>query len=186
MRTLAVAFVITVSAGGCRATETQQPPPRKLDARGVPLDLRADEVLRNPDGTCSFTPSVTCPPPEEATCNPPAPIPVHCPGAAAASAPKPEAVASAPKPEAAASAPKPEATAAATPSAEPATAATSIGSATMDADGTIVLQLRAEGPDAVGDALLRYAKDHPEYAKVLQHLGGLKPGESKPVPPWPD
>ena len=64
---------------------------------------------------------------------------------------------------------------------------TSIGSATMTADGTIVLSLRAEGPGAViGDTQLRYPKNHPDYQKILAHLGGLQPGESKPVSPWPD
>ena len=63
----------------------------------------------------------------------------------------------------------------------------SIGSATMEQDGTIVLMLRAEGPGGtVGDAMFRYPKTHPDYQKTLDHLGGLKPGESKPVPPWPE
>jgi hypothetical protein len=63
----------------------------------------------------------------------------------------------------------------------------SIGSATMEENGTIVLQLRAEGPDGkVGDGLLRYAPTHPKYAEVLRHLGGLEKGETKPVPPWPE
>ena len=63
----------------------------------------------------------------------------------------------------------------------------SVGSATMEEDGTIVLQLRAEGPDGkVGDGLLRYAPTHPKYAEVLRHLGGLERGETKPVPPWPE
>lgn len=63
----------------------------------------------------------------------------------------------------------------------------SIGSATMRADGTIVLELRAtDGHGTVGDALLEYPPGHPEYAGVLEHLGGLEPGESKPVAPWPD
>ena len=52
-------------------------------------------------------------------------------------------------------------------------------------DGTIVLQLRAEGPNAVGDAQLTYRKGDEDYAKILGHLGGLAPGESKPVPPFP-
>lgn len=62
----------------------------------------------------------------------------------------------------------------------------SIGSATMEADGTLVLMLRAEDEKtgARGDAFLRYPATHPKYAEVLRHLGGLKPGESKPVPPW--
>ena len=69
---------------------------------------------------------------------------------------------------------------------KPMTSDASIGSATMEADGTIVLQLRAEGPGMRGDALLRYPKGHKEYHNVLKHLGGLRPGESKAVPPWPE
>jgi len=63
----------------------------------------------------------------------------------------------------------------------------SLGSATMEEDGTIVLQLRAEGPEGrIGDGLLRYPPDHPQYQEILRHLGGLKKGETKPVPPWPE
>jgi hypothetical protein len=62
----------------------------------------------------------------------------------------------------------------------------SIGVATMQADGTIVLDLRAtDGAGATGDARLVYGKDHKDYQMVLDHLGGLAPGDSKPVPPFP-
>ncbi len=62
----------------------------------------------------------------------------------------------------------------------------SIGSANMEEDGTIILKLRAEGPKGlIGDALLRYPPGHPEYNNILRHLGGLKKGEVKQVPPWP-
>lgn len=61
----------------------------------------------------------------------------------------------------------------------------SIGSATMKDDGTIVLQLRAEGHGAIGDALLFYPPNHPRYNYILKHIGPIKPGENKPVPPWP-
>ena len=65
--------------------------------------------------------------------------------------------------------------------------AVSIGSATMQADGTIVLQLRAtDGSGMRGDARLTYPPGHPQYQKILAHLGGLRPGEEKPVPPWPE
>jgi len=65
--------------------------------------------------------------------------------------------------------------------------AESIGTATMTADRTIILDLRAQAPDGtVGDARLTYPKSHKDYAAILKHLGGLKPGEHKPVPPWPD
>ena len=93
---------------------------------------------------------------------------------------------------------KPEGTDAGAPATAPTMAAsaradgpgeaemTSIGTATMDPDGTIVLLLRATGPGVVGDGRITYAPTHAEYQNVLKHLGGLKPGESKPVPPWPD
>jgi hypothetical protein len=49
----------------------------------------------------------------------------------------------------------------------------------------IVLQLHATGEDGiVGDARLTYPRSHPHYEKVLRHLGGLRPGEMKPVKPW--
>jgi hypothetical protein len=55
----------------------------------------------------------------------------------------------------------------------------------MKSDGTIVLQLRAsDGTGLVGDARMEYPPNHPQYREVLQHLGGLRPGEQKPVPPW--
>ena len=64
--------------------------------------------------------------------------------------------------------------------------AASIGSATMARDGTITLQLMALAPGGVrGDALLTYRPGDPNYAKIRRHLGGLKPGEHKAVPPWP-
>ena len=69
-----------------------------------------------------------------------------------------------------------------TPTEQP----TSIGSATMEKDGTIVLQLRAQSGPTIGDAQFTYPPTHPQYGEILSHVGGLKPGESKPVPPWPD
>lgn len=64
----------------------------------------------------------------------------------------------------------------------------SIGMATMEPDGTIVLYLRAEDDEsgAVGDATLLYPRSDPDYRRVLDHLGGLSPGEEKPVRPFPD
>jgi hypothetical protein len=62
----------------------------------------------------------------------------------------------------------------------------SIGTATMQADGTVVLQLRAQTGPTVGDAQFSYPPSHPQYQQILDHLGGLAPGQSKPVPPWGD
>jgi len=65
-------------------------------------------------------------------------------------------------------------------------AADSIGVATMLDNGTIQLQLMARGDGGmVGDAMLFYPPTHKDYASVLEHLGGMKPGDSKPVPPFP-
>jgi hypothetical protein len=63
----------------------------------------------------------------------------------------------------------------------------SIGVATMLADGTIQLQLRAEGEGGmVGEALLSYPPTHAKYQYILDHLKPLQPGDSKPVPPFRD
>jgi hypothetical protein len=60
----------------------------------------------------------------------------------------------------------------------------SVGRAKMSADGTITLQLRSLWPDPVAESQLVYAPDDPQYEEIKHHLGGIKPGESKPVPPW--
>jgi hypothetical protein len=61
----------------------------------------------------------------------------------------------------------------------------SIGTARMLADGTIVMLLmRAPGVGPV-HARAEYPPGHPQYATVLRHVGGLRPGEVKPVRPFP-
>ncbi|MCC6353282.1 MAG: hypothetical protein IT577_05310 [Verrucomicrobiae bacterium] len=63
----------------------------------------------------------------------------------------------------------------------------SFGSARMVEDGTLWLKLRAKSGDgAIGDALISYPPDHPRYTNILRHIGGIQPGQEKPVPPWPD
>jgi hypothetical protein len=62
----------------------------------------------------------------------------------------------------------------------------SIGMATMRPDGTVVLQLRAQTGPIIGDGLFTYPPNHPQYKDILAHIGGIEPGESKPVPPWPE
>ena len=54
-----------------------------------------------------------------------------------------------------------------------------IGTAVMGLDGTITLNLRS--PDGA-EGLLVYKKNDPQYARIYSHLGGIKPGEHKPVP----
>jgi hypothetical protein len=61
----------------------------------------------------------------------------------------------------------------------------SIGVATMKSNGTIVLKLRAEGPMGIlGDSIIEYSPNDENYKKIMDHLGELKPGEQKPVPPF--
>jgi hypothetical protein len=60
----------------------------------------------------------------------------------------------------------------------------SIGTALMSADGTITLNIRASGPDAPLDGVVALKKGDPQYQRVLSHVGGMAPGEKKPVPPW--
>ena len=63
----------------------------------------------------------------------------------------------------------------------------SIGKATMKPDGTILLQLRAEGENGtIGDSLLVVSPNDPKHQGIVSHLGGIKPGEEKPVPPFPE
>ena len=61
----------------------------------------------------------------------------------------------------------------------------SIGSASMDYTGTIVLALKRPKTGAGSiDARYECPPGHAHYAELLAHVGGLQPGETKPVPPW--
>jgi len=61
-----------------------------------------------------------------------------------------------------------------------------IGTATMREDESIELRLysTSNGTDAHFYQILH--KGDALYDEVIAHVGGLKPGESKLVPPWPD
>lgn len=60
-----------------------------------------------------------------------------------------------------------------------------IGDASMDKAETIFLRLRRAG-SVFADADLEYKKGSTHYNNVLDHLGGMKPGDIKLVAPWPD
>ena len=60
----------------------------------------------------------------------------------------------------------------------------SIGVATMTEDGVITLRLRSLPPGPIAEGVLRYAPDNPQYDEIKEHLGGIRPGEVKPVRPW--
>jgi hypothetical protein len=60
----------------------------------------------------------------------------------------------------------------------------SIGTAEMAADGTVTLHLKSLWPDPKEDSDLTYAPDDPQYDDIKKHLGGITPGQSKPIPPF--
>lgn len=60
-----------------------------------------------------------------------------------------------------------------------------IGVATQEADGTIVLELRATTDDGlIGDALIRYRPGDPHYAMVARHVGPIPRNGSVFVKPF--
>lgn len=60
----------------------------------------------------------------------------------------------------------------------------SIGTAVMGPDGTITLNIHSLPPGPIADGVLAYKKGDPNYARIYSHLGGIRPGEHKPVPPF--
>ena len=67
----------------------------------------------------------------------------------------------------------------------PATAK-SIGMARMLTDGTIMIGVGGSESSDHAQAVLTLKPGDTQYQPVLDHVGGLKPGETKPIPPWPD
>jgi hypothetical protein len=65
----------------------------------------------------------------------------------------------------------------------PCEAIDSVGTAKMSADGTITLRLHALWPRPFAETQHVYAPGDPHYGFVKRHLGGIAPGQSKPVPP---
>ena len=65
-------------------------------------------------------------------------------------------------------------------------AAPSIGVATMLKNGTILVGVRGPGPDSPLQGVLMVEPGDSTYQQLIDHVGGLKPGETKPIPPWDD
>jgi hypothetical protein len=65
----------------------------------------------------------------------------------------------------------------------PCEAIDSVGSASMAADGTITLRVRSLWPQPFAETTLVYAPGDAQYGMIKRHLGGIAPGQSKPVPP---
>ena len=56
----------------------------------------------------------------------------------------------------------------------------------MQADGTIVMNLVSLPPGPIAHTTMTVKPTDKVYREILDHIGGLKPGETKSVPPWPD
>lgn len=63
----------------------------------------------------------------------------------------------------------------------------SVGTALLKDDGTIILVLGTGGAtDQKASILVQYKPKDKEYQKIIEHVGGLKAGEAKNIPPWPE
>jgi len=60
------------------------------------------------------------------------------------------------------------------------------GDAKMMEDGTIVVNLRRTREGINVSGIVKYPINSPHYKEVLDHLGGMLPGETKLVPAWDD
>ena len=62
----------------------------------------------------------------------------------------------------------------------------SVGVATMLADGTILVGVPGPEAGSRARAVLMVEPGDGNYQSIIDHVGGLKPGETKSIPPWPD
>ena len=60
----------------------------------------------------------------------------------------------------------------------------SIGTALMSPDGTITVNIRAPQPGSPLDGVVAVRPGDANYARIKSHLGGMSPGEKKPVAPF--
>jgi len=62
----------------------------------------------------------------------------------------------------------------------------SVGVARMLENGTILIGIRGPAVDGPLQAVLMIEPGDTNYQQIIDHVGGLKPGETKSIPPWPD
>ena len=61
-----------------------------------------------------------------------------------------------------------------------------VGTARMAENGTITIDIASRersGPIAHGHFI--YLPTDPQYGAIMEHVGSLRPGEAKSIPPWP-
>ena len=54
----------------------------------------------------------------------------------------------------------------------------------MDEDRVITIHIRSLPPGPIAEGTFKYAPDSKDYLDMFSHLGGIVPGQSKPVKPW--
>lgn len=59
-----------------------------------------------------------------------------------------------------------------------------IGTAVMQSDESIVLNITGKTGSTIGEAEIEYRRGDKQYDDVLKHIGGIKKGETKVVLPW--
>jgi hypothetical protein len=60
-----------------------------------------------------------------------------------------------------------------------------IGTASLDEDGTLKLDLcRNFETRSNFHRILRISPDNPRYEEYIARIGGINPGERKPIPRW--
>ena len=60
-----------------------------------------------------------------------------------------------------------------------------VGMAEMAKDGTLRLHLRTTAEDGtVGEMMMVVPPKDPRHPGMVQHLGGIAPGQAKPIPPF--
>ena len=60
-----------------------------------------------------------------------------------------------------------------------------VGQAWMDAQGVLTVEVVLEGKGAIGHARMVIPPDDPRYEPYLRHIGPMRPGDYRPVRPWP-
>ena len=60
-----------------------------------------------------------------------------------------------------------------------------VGTITMADDHGIVLHLRSLPPRPIAETMVSYKPSDAKYKEMIDHVGGLAPGETKMLPPWP-
>jgi hypothetical protein len=67
--------------------------------------------------------------------------------------------------------------------AAPRTRPAVVGEATMLPDGSLSVKLKSEGGET---RTVIFKPENPRYKEILAHVGDMKPGERKPLAPWPN